>query len=668
LALKYKQESSYVNSLSILGVIYEKLEQAEDAIMFHEKAKDIHDSMGDKVNLSTDLLNLGAAYNLAGKYLKAEETWMKAIQLKREINDHAGLARCLSNLGALQIQIRNTKSAITNLKEAIEICKQTESTMDEANAQFNLAQSYFLVNQFDKSKKCLQRAYEVYLKLGNILGLARCEHKLANLFARKKQYIEAGKFYSSAINLFEEIMLDLKSDRDRTKILSQIESVYWDAFKMHQRNENLAQCIAISQRFKSRSTIDLFLNKIEYFHGVKKDMNLIQEEIRLRNQIEKLKEKIVSYVGHESQDESIKKDKSTLVSLKNKHKTCFTKLQRSSEKFLSILRPDPLKVERFRNSLDGMDYAVLDYFWIDKDRVSLLYFDSCSIKHYDINVTKHAQKDLMKLVEDICQGYIPQIQPSLDIFIPSELTTLLSKKKLAIICPHWYLHFIPFISLPLDNPLINHIPIIYSPNLSFFVHSVYKDIALNRIVAYGDPKKNLPGSLIEIEQLETLFPGKVDLRKREECSIAQFMKDIKDDNYKIFHFAAHGSLDVENPALSGIQLNDSILSSIEILNIDTNVDLFVLSACKVGAGVPSSGDDLIGLPRALLIAGVKRIISAMWPIEDQYTKTLMYKFYNELKKSLNCAEALRTAQLSMLNAKGNASAGYWSAFKLYGYW
>jgi CHAT domain-containing protein/Tfp pilus assembly protein PilF len=149
-------------------------------------------------------------------------------------------------------------------------------------------------------------------------------------------------------------------------------------------------------------------------------------------------------------------------------------------------------------------------------------------------------------------------------------------------------------------------------------------------------------------------------------------------NYKIVHFATHGLLNSEHPALSGLVLSlvdekgrpqNGFLKLQDIYNLNLPADLVVLSACQTALGKEIRGEGLVGLTRGFMYAGAKRVVSSLWKVDDVATAELMKRFYQGmLAEKMRPAEALRQAQLAMWRQKRWASPYYWAAFILQGEW
>jgi CHAT domain-containing protein len=93
---------------------------------------------------------------------------------------------------------------------------------------------------------------------------------------------------------------------------------------------------------------------------------------------------------------------------------------------------------------------------------------------------------------------------------------------------------------------------------------------------------------------------------------------------------AYGRLDVPGAiALAPDSTEDGLLTAAEILDMDLQAELAVLSACDTGRG-RITGDGVVGLSRALITAGVPSVVVSLWAVPDAPTAELMTEFYRQL--------------------------------------
>jgi CHAT domain-containing protein/Tfp pilus assembly protein PilF len=149
-------------------------------------------------------------------------------------------------------------------------------------------------------------------------------------------------------------------------------------------------------------------------------------------------------------------------------------------------------------------------------------------------------------------------------------------------------------------------------------------------------------------------------------------------HYRIVHFATHGLLDNEHPELSGLVLSlvddhgkpeNGFLDLEDIYNLNLSADLVVLSACETGLGKQIRGEGLVGLTRGFMYAGATRVVASLWSVDDEATKELMTRFYKAMEQQgMSPAQALRQAQVAMMERGRWHDPYYWAGFVLQGEW
>ena len=111
--------------------------------------------------------------------------------------------------------------------------------------------------------------------------------------------------------------------------------------------------------------------------------------------------------------------------------------------------------------------------------------------------------------------------------------------------------------------------------------------------------------------------------------------------------------------------NDGVLTAMEVLSLNLyGTEMVVLSACETGLGEIHAGEGVYGLRRAFQEAGVSNVVNSLWEVSDDATRDLMTGFYNRMLAGMEARDALREAQLELLNSESWNHPYFWSAFQM----
>lgn len=183
--------------------------------------------------------------------------------------------------------------------------------------------------------------------------------------------------------------------------------------------------------------------------------------------------------------------------------------------------------------------------------------------------------------------------------------------------------------------------------------------------------KGLPNVDKELERIQQQVPGEILLN--ESFTEDEFQTEVEQSSYQIVHLATHGEFSSKAEDTFLLTWDDR-LDINELKNFlqgdrqqTRPIELLVLSACKTAAGDKRAA---LGLAGVAVRAGARSTLASLWYVSDEATAILMTKFYEELSQDNNItkAEALRRAQLSILENKRFSHPYYWSAFVLVGNW
>jgi CHAT domain-containing protein len=275
--------------------------------------------------------------------------------------------------------------------------------------------------------------------------------------------------------------------------------------------------------------------------------------------------------------------------------------------------------------------------------------------------------------------------------------------KELIIIPDGFLFELPFEALIAKSAesstpwgdldyLARSYAVTYSPSASIYLnlrdskkHKKYD----TELLAMGDPDYTLfqdaPGASNELEPLphtrievQNISASLKDKQKIVHLGIdaneAAFKNDVQSGSVRVIHLATHGLVDPVEPAASNIALcpdpegvEDGYLHTLEILSLNTDAGIVVLSACESAGGKIGRGEGVVGLSRAFLASGTPGVVASLWPVSDESTAILMQEFYERmLRKKRPASRALNEARLALMDDSRYAHPFYWSPFVVIG--
>ena len=253
---------------------------------------------------------------------------------------------------------------------------------------------------------------------------------------------------------------------------------------------------------------------------------------------------------------------------------------------------------------------------------------------------------------------------------PLETDLVEAKTKTIIFAPDEKLRYIPLAALHdskqwlIERFNINNITALSLIDLNTKPHAkrevlaaAFTDINRNVSVPLGKETANFRGLKYagkEVDEITATISGSTKLLDN------QFNKNIvyQMNDYSVVHFATHAAFVDGMPEKSVILLGDGTyvtLENVKELWRMSNVDLVVLSACETGLGGFGDGKEILGFGYAMQNIGAKAAIASLWKVDDPSTAQLMQKFYKQLADGKTKSEALRQAQLSLLNGNKSTS-------------
>jgi hypothetical protein len=153
--------------------------------------------------------------------------------------------------------------------------------------------------------------------------------------------------------------------------------------------------------------------------------------------------------------------------------------------------------------------------------------------------------------------------------------------------------------------------------------------SIEKALVVGNPTLDLPAAKREAKAVARLFNTRPLIGKRAtEATVVERMPDAH-----LIHLAAHAKPTAVDENYGGsILLADptqgsSSLTTNEILEMQLQAELVVLSGCNTGVSEIINSDGVVGLARSIMAAGTPSVIMSLWQVPDDTTALLMQKFY-----------------------------------------
>ena len=219
-----------------------------------------------------------------------------------------------------------------------------------------------------------------------------------------------------------------------------------------------------------------------------------------------------------------------------------------------------------------------------------------------------------------------------------------------------------FLCLSVETPLVRYL------DLPDRIRSLNVKPPLRILVMIASPTDYPP---LDVEQewarlndaLEDLKRrGLVELHRLEHAALGALQKELRQEEYHIFHFIGHGGIDKQTKEGVLILENENRLSNAvsgqelgTLLHDERTLRLALLNACEGARNARS--DPFAGVAQSLLQQGIPAVIAMQFEVTDEAAITLAHQFYDALADDYPVDAALTEARKSIFAQLKNVEWG-----------
>ncbi len=632
-----------------LGNIYTFVGQYQNSIKSNEEALAIYKKLGNKNGEMSTYVSLGVAYRNLEKYEKAIEYNNQSLALAQELNDKKTQAMSYGNLGVANFFLGRYQKAIEFQEQALALYRDIKLKEGEGLTLGNLGLAYDSLGEHRKAITFYQQSLAFARELDDRLREGNALNNIGTSYMNLKQYADASNQLLEAINVYENYLRAGLNDSNKVSIFDTYSRSYRLLQQAYIAQNKTLEALEIAEQSKARAFVELLNSKLSNNYTTQNSQAIKFSKVEdIRRIAKEQNAVIVQYSINDSRQYIYM----WVIKPTGEISFHFTDLQ--------------LLLQQ-KTSLKDLVSSTRDSIGVD-DR-------SIFTAEAQQPVNKQSQTKSLQQLHQLLISPIANLLPT-------------DPNQRVIFVPQNELFLVPFPALQdaQGKYLIEKHTILTAPSIQVLestrqLEEKVKRANVKDAVVVGNPTmpsvvprvgskpqqlSDLPGAKTEAESIATILNTKA--LTGDQATKAAVLSRIS--QAKTIHFATHGLFDEFQGLQSSIALaptnkDNGLLTAEEILNLNLNADLVVLSACNTGRG-RITGDGVIGLSRALISAGTPSVIVSLWSVPDSPTSDLMKEFYvNLYQKRLDKAQSLRMAMLK-LKDKYPDSPKKWAAFTLIG--
>jgi CHAT domain-containing protein/lipopolysaccharide biosynthesis regulator YciM len=646
---------------------------------------------------------IGTVLTSVDSLTQAERYFYKAITLADNVGDIYSSILLKTELAHSFLLQGNYLVALKLLGEVQSISKSYELTQLLGVQELYKGKVYYAEENLDLSGISYDNAFKLSGSVNDYSNQIEAAYLLGKNFEEKSDYTSAENWYRNAIELIEKISSPLVPNQEiQIAHFSGVNSSYNSLAELYIKQGRGEEAFLLIDKARSRNT--------------KSNLDRLKLLAHLSDESDYKQLIDLQWMTNSSLYDSTLKD-----SLQNILSDLTQNLSSKSVELKELLNPNYLSslseiqdnlqpnyniisayvgddfITFFRLSSDSFNFKSLqisrDSLLTMLESVSPIYRSDLESQEIYINEDLFSFNALaaFKLYNSVFKDFIASIpkESNLIFSLPTELVKL----PVEMLITEWKEGESPYFYAD-KNFLLEDYNISYTPSSIIFIAQNKKaETRGNRNLLIGDPyimdseySLSVRSGLVELNpsssrniSLFSLKYSKDEIKSidqtiagnlvflSEEATETNFKNNV--DGSNIIHISTHSFLIKDQPLILFANQNngadDGFLELGEIIQLNLNSELVVLSSCRSGLGRIDEAEGIIGMQKAFFDAGSKSVLVSLWDVNDKYTSYFMKEFYKYLSEGKSKSDALRQAKLNFIK-NHSANPYYWSAFVLSG--
>jgi CHAT domain-containing protein/Tfp pilus assembly protein PilF len=699
-----------------MGIIYALQGDHPRALQKFSTVLDIYEKIGNRQKVALTQQNLGVLQTKQGNFEGARAHLLASLKIaEEELKDPTQIAQTVNELGLLYLRQGNYPDAQRALERTRAIVDPLQLKLHMGDVRNNLADLYARQGRYTDALSLLREAAAIFETQEDALNLARTlrgtsvalahtgDHEAARAAAARavelsrkigdldgewqgrtlearalqglRRPVDAIRDLESAVGVIESQRLRVAGgDEERQRYFEQAAFPYHSLIDLTLAAGRSFDALGYAERAKARVLLDVLAHGPE---RVEREMTDAErnEESALLSDLAAVDAQLQKAAPARRPALEARRD-----DLRRKHAIFMTRLY-ASHPDLRVRRGEApaLTESELAGLLAGPNEALVQYVTAE-DRAWLFVVTRTAagkprIDHYAIPVARDALGRRAQELRDAIARRDPAFRrysrALYDLLVQPAAARLAGKTRIRIVPdgPLWELPFHTLTS-PAGRYWIEDATLSWAPSFT-----ALRDLrarpapSSTRLLAMGDPiqegVERAPETARQVQLIaDTYGRASAAVFTGPAATEDRFREESKDAG--ILHLATHSMLDPASPLYGRLAFSGGFLEAWELMRMNLNARLAVLSACETARGQVAQGEGIIGLNWALFVAGVPSTVVSQWKVEATSATSLLVSFYRQMKKQPSLAASLRAAALETKSDPRYEHPFYWAPFILVG--
>ncbi len=175
------------------------------ALQTYNRVLEMRRQLEDKAGVGQTLNNIGQVYNGLVQQEKALEVLQQALLIRKEIKARVGEGETLDNIGGVYLALFKDEEALKTLQQALEIRREVKDKAGEAVTLSRLGLTYSYLKQQDKGLKLLQEALAIHKEVGDKFQEGLTLFRIAGAYDDREDYPNSLEWLNKALVVIREV-------------------------------------------------------------------------------------------------------------------------------------------------------------------------------------------------------------------------------------------------------------------------------------------------------------------------------------------------------------------------------------------------------------------------------------------------------------------------------